>query len=265
MSKAILLGPYVGSFTHEILTFRPHIRYISHTLGGEADLFVSSHANRSFLYDWVSPDNFIPIYEHISRNEPSQVGFIYDDITKTEFNQITKKIKTEIPYDDVESHTLPYVKSTAGISYFQKLYSPFDIPDIDVGDVDVVVIMDKSDESSIIYELLSQVMNVTVIGDMNNGLEDENILMRHPVFHDNYLKMFNYIKKAKYVVTNCGEWALICNCQGYPVFYWGQESSLYKTSGVMNFGNNKCSSICSMEPKSIVNMIRYCYDKMYGD
>lgn len=266
MSKAVLLGPYVGSFTHEVLVFRPHIRYISHTME-DVELFVSSHANRSFLYDWIPPQNFLPIYEHITRNEPGQVGFIYDEITKTEFNQITKKIRSEIPQEDVEVHTLPYVKSTNGVSYYQKIHTPFVIPDCEIEhkDLSVVGIFDQSDDSKAVYDILSQEFDVVIVGDMNNGLEEHNILMKEVSSFDNPLKMFNYVNKSKLVVTNCQDWALICNCQGIPVFYWGEDNSQFKENGVMNFGNKKCTSICDMDPKSIVNMVKYCYNKLYGE
>jgi len=266
MSTAVLLGPYVGSFTQEILVFRPHIRYISQTIDG-SEIYISSHSNRSFLYDWIEPENFLPIYDHISRNEPGQVGFIYDEITKTEFNQITKKIRNDIEADDVEIHTLPYVKNTNGISYYQKTYSPFNIPDfeIDHTDLSIVAIFDKSDQSREVFDLLSEMFDVVVVGDMNNGLEDYNVLMKHPLYESNYLKMFNYIDKSKLVVTNCSDWALICNCQGIPVLYWGQNSSLFKDNGVMNFDNKKCTSICNMDSKSITDMVRYCYNRLYGE
>lgn len=265
MSKAVLLGPYVGSFTQEILVFRPHIRYISHTTNG-ADIYISSHSNRSFLYDWIKPDNFLPIFEHITRNEPGQSGFIYDDITKTEFNQITKKIRGEIECDDVDIHTLPYVKNTNGISYYQKVYEPFTIPEfeIDHTDLNIVAIFDKTDQSKEVFDIISKMFSVVVVGDMNNGLEEENVLMKNLDLSNNYLKMFNYVNKCKLVVTNCPDWALICNCQGIPVFYWGQENSMYKTGGIYHFGNDKCTSICDMDSDSIANMISYSYDKLYG-
>jgi hypothetical protein len=264
MSKAVLLGPYVGSFTQEILVFRPHIRYISETVIG-AELYVSSHSNRSFLYDWIKPSNFLPIYDHISRNEPGQTGFIYDEITKTEFNQITKKIRSEIDHSDVDIHTLPYVKSTNGVSYYQKLFSPFDIPDYDINhdDLNIVAIFNKSEQSQEVFDFISKMFNVVVIGDMNNGLEDDNVLMKNLDLSNNYLKMFNYINKSKLVVTNCSDWALICNCQGIPVYYWGTEHSLFKNNGVLNFGNNKCTSICNMDSQSVADMVGYCYKNLY--
>jgi len=264
MSKAVLLGPYVGSFTHEILVFRPYIRYISH-ITEDAELFVSSHSNRSFLYDWIKPENFLPIYEHITRNEPGQVGFIYDEITKTEFNQITKKILSEIPYDETDFYTLPYVKNTNGISYYQKIYTPFTIPDFDFGhkNLNMIAVFDKSDESRQVFDLISEMFNVSVIGDMNNGLEDENILMKDLMFESTYLKMFNYINKCKLVITNCSDWALICNLQGIPVFYWGNQSSLFKSGGVMNFDNDRCTSICNMDAVDVASMVKYCYNNLY--
>ena len=264
MSKAVLLGPYVGDFTQEILVFRPYIRYISHTMD-DMNIFISSHSNRSFLYEWIDPDRFLPIYDHISRNELNQTGFTYNDITKTEFNQITKKIRENIDFDDIDTFTLPYVKNTNGISYYQKFHTPFSIPDMedDFGDISIVGIFDKSDQSIEVYDLLSDRFNISVIGDMNNGLEEHNKLMRNTDFSsNNYLRMFNYIKRSKLVVTNCRDWVLICNCQGIPVFYWGYDSSLYKSDGALNFGNKKCTSVCNMDSSSILDMINYSYKRL---
>lgn len=265
MSKSVLLGPYVGDFANEILTFRPYMRYISHITDPPADIYISSHINRSFLYDWIPVDRFIPIYEHISRNEPSQTGFIHSDITKTEFNQITKFIRNQIPCDTVEIQTLPYVKSVNGISIYQKIYTNFTIPEYHTESVDIVGIFDNSKQSSEVYDISSKNHDITVLGGMNNGLEDMNILLKNIKYLDNYLIMFNYIKNAKMVVTNCGEWALICNIQGIPLFYWGSDFSLYKGNGILSFNNKKCMSVCEMDSNSISTMISYHYKNITGE
>jgi len=260
-NKAVLLGPYVGDFANEILTFRPYARYISHITETSTNIHISSHSNRSFLYDWVDGNHFIPIYEHISRNEPCQNGFTHDDITKTEFNQISKFIRNKIDCDNVEIQTLPYIKNTNSISLYQKLYTPFVLPNCPVDlHCDVVCIFNKTDHSRDVFYNLSSKLDLLVIGDMNNGVEERNVLLKNIMFLDNYMLMFNYIHKAKLIVTNCSEWALISNLQGLPVFYWGADASLYKENGLMNFGNKKCMSICEMDTKNIVNMIQYCYN-----
>lgn len=263
MTEAVLLGPYVGDFTHEILTFRPYIRYITQITEPNVDIFISSHSNRSFLYDWISEDRFFPIFEHITRNELSQKGFIYQDITKTEFNQITKSIKNQINSDTIDVYNLPYIKSTNSISIYQKVFRPFKVPSIEVPESDIIFIADQSDNAREVFEKISKTFNVIVIGNMNNGLEEYNILLKEPIIDNNYLKMFNMIQKTKMVVTNCHEWAFICNLQKLPVLYWGNEFSLYKSSGILNFGNDKCMSLCDMEPDSIVDMIKYNYKKLY--
>jgi hypothetical protein len=263
MLKSVLLGPYIGDFANEILTFRPYIRYITHITPPLTKIYISSHTNRSFLYDWINRDMFIPIYEHISRDEPNQSGFIHTGITKTEFNQITKTVRNKIDCDSVEIQTLPYVKNTNTISLYQKYYTPFVIPYYNVTNhCDVICIFNKSDQSRDVYYNLTNKIDVTVIGDMNNGLEERNILLKNIMFLDNYLIMFNYVKQSKLVITNCSEWALICNLHQIPVFYWGAEASMYKENGVMNFENKKCMSICEMDTKNIVDMIQYCYNNI---
>lgn len=263
MSRAVLLGPYVGDFANEITTFRPYMKYVSQIVDPDVCVYISSHTNRSFLYDWIPVSNFIPIYEHISRNELCQNGFIHSDITKTEFNQITKFIRSQIPHDDVEVQTLPYVKSVNSISLYQKIFKPFTIPNYNIKEeVEVVGIFDNSEQSRNVYDIISKRFDVTVLGDMNNGLEYHNILLKNIKYLDNYLIMFNYIKKAKMVVTNCSEWVIICNLQKIPVFYWGPDFSLYKGVGVMNFENKKCMSLCSMDTDSISSMILYHFNNI---
>jgi hypothetical protein len=260
MSKAVLLGPYIGDFTHEIITFRPYIRYITEITEPGVDIYISSHSNRFFLYDWISPDNFIPVYEHITRDEPNQNGFIHETITKTEFNQITKVIKSKISSDDVEVYNLPYVRNTTGISLYQKVFSSFSIPYIDIDtDVDIVCIFNQENQPKEIYHTLLNSYKIEVMGNMNNGLEEYNPLMRNVMFLNNYLIMFNYINKANMVITNCSEWVIICNLQAIPVFYWGPEFSLFKSSGIMNFDNNRCMSVCDMGTDTIISMIKYHY------
>jgi len=262
-NRAVLLGPYVGDFANEILTFRPYVRYISHITDPSTNIYISSHINRSFLYDWICEDNFIPIYEHISRDEINQNGFTHNDITKTEFNQITKFIRNKIDSDTVEIQTLPYIKNTKSISLYQKFYTPFVIPQYPTEiECDVVCVLSKSIQANEVFYNITNKLDALVIGDMNNGVEKRNVLLKNIMFLDNYRLMFNYIHRAKLVVTDCSEWALICNLQKIPVFYWGPDSSLYKDNGIMNFENKKCMSVCDMDIKSIVQMIVYCYEKV---
>lgn len=266
MNKSVLLGPYIGSFTQEILSFRPYIKYISEILSSDTNIYISSHSNRSFLYEWIDADNFIPVYEHLTRNEPSQVGFIHEKVTKTEFNQISRFICNQIGKDKIDVYNLPYAKNVNGISYYEKLYTPFSIPELEIEeDVDVVGVFNTSPQSKEVFNELQKIFNVLVIGNMNNGIEDNNIILKNIIFMNNYIKMFNYIKKAKLVVTNCNDWVVICNLQKIPVFYWGSDFSLYRSESIFNFDNKKCKSICEMDTGDIIKMIKFYYNQFSGE
>ena len=147
----MLLGPYIGSFFHEITIFRPYIRYIT-SVSECDDVYISSHSNRSFLYNWIKPDHFIPIHEHLTREERSQIGYMHDDIIKSEYNQLIKRTKLSID-GNVTNYTLPYIKSTNTIPYQQKEYTDYNFPDMDIEEDNdfIVLIPDKSDDIETLY------------------------------------------------------------------------------------------------------------------
>lgn len=258
MLKNLLIGPYIGSFKYEILTFRPYIQYLLSILEYD-NVYISSHYNRSFLYDHIPNSQFIPIYSCITRDEINQVGYQYLDVNKQQYNKIVKSIKSNLT-DLSEHHSLPYIKSTNTISFYQKKLLPYVYPDIDI-DINkdtICFIPDKSQESKDIYENIKTKYNVIVIGDINNGIEYDNILLkRFDYFDIVYKYMFNYIHKSLFVITSCPEWALICNIQNIPLVYWGNDSSMFKSDGVYGFNNNNIS-LKSMN----INMIKYMYENM---
>lgn len=260
MSKNILIGPYVGSFKHEMLTFLPYVNYLLSVLEYD-DVYISSHYNRKFLYDDIPHSEFIPVYSNITRSELNQKGLIHDEITKQQYNQISKMIKTNIDGGISEHHTLPYIKATKTISYYQKKYKEYTYPDVemDISKDTIVFIPDTSDESLVVYNSIKDTHNVVVIGDMNNGIAIDNVLLQQYNYFDIvYTHMFNYIHKAKMIVTSCPEWAMICNIQGLPVIYWGEDSSMYKRDGIYGFDNQNIIALKSINS----NMVDYMYNKL---
>lgn len=253
----LLLGPYIGNFLYEITVFRPHIQYIFEVSECD-DVYVSSHLSRSFLYDWVQPSNFIPIYEYLSRDEDKHHGYTHTDISKSEFGQIVKRTSRSISSDKIDIYTLPYSKSTNTIPFQQKIYSKITYPDIEIDDKDfIIIIPDKSIDTFNLYNKLKDDYNIIVIGDMNCGIENDNVILKDPDYFTNgYIKIFNYIHKAKLVITPLDHWALICNIQGIPLLYWGDNASMYKKDGVYGFGNNVVS-ICddTIKPSQVKYMI----------
>lgn len=260
--KALLIGPYIGNFTYEITVFRPYAKYLSDLLDYD-EVFISSHTNRSFLYDWIEPDNFLPIFEYLSRDESKLVGYTHNDISKLEYTQLSKRIVSQIPYDTLDIYSLPYSKTVSGIPFYEKEFMNFKYPEIDIPQNDyILLIPDKSKDISDIYNTLKRDYNVIVVGDMNNGLESENVLLKEPdYFTCNYIRMFNYIHKAKLVVTPCNYWAMICNIQDLPMFYWGSDSSMYKTEGVYGFGNRRAMAV-NISNDKIPSQIKAMYEKV---
>ena len=88
-------GPFIGSFEQEVLTFRPHFLWL--ILQSEPEIvYVNTHANRSFLYDFVLDDNTLPVYEHISRNETGQRVYIHEDVDSKLFQTLVKDVKSDV-------------------------------------------------------------------------------------------------------------------------------------------------------------------------
>jgi hypothetical protein len=63
----LALGPFYGDFEQEITTFRPYVQYIIKHNPGKT-VYVSSHINRRFLYDFIDFDKFIPVLENMTRD-----------------------------------------------------------------------------------------------------------------------------------------------------------------------------------------------------
>ena len=65
--KLIGFGPFLGDFESEVVTFRPYIKWVSEvTEINSENLFLFTHENRSFMYDWISEDNFLYVYKQLT-------------------------------------------------------------------------------------------------------------------------------------------------------------------------------------------------------
>ena len=74
----VLVGPFLGDYKTEIIDFRPYVRWIYEAIKPEK-MFVATHSNREFLYDWAT---VIPVFEDLSRDELNQSGFIHNSISQ---------------------------------------------------------------------------------------------------------------------------------------------------------------------------------------
>ncbi len=264
-TKPVGFGPFIGDFEQEICTFRPHIKYLIDTHKIQ-NPYVSTHGNRRFLYDFIDDDKFIPVFENITRNELDQNGYIHNDITKPEFNQLIRLFRTHISkreklqINDIEIINIPYIKSINSISFQEKKFEPININDIDIPYNNMVLLIPGKDVDASVYNNLTNVFdNIIVIGDMKSGLYDDNVILKDQLyFHDNYNTICNYISKSQMVITTVPHWAFLCNLQQTPLVYFGDMASMYKSEGVFGF-NNKVLSVTG-DIKS--SMCKYHYNNV---
>lgn len=252
MKKNILaVGPYVGSFEQEILTFRPYMRWVELNVD-HTNVLYSSHFNRRFLYSHVKNSQFIPVYKQLSRQELNQHGYFHKDITQRDFTGLIRIFKDKIVEKancikkDVDHHSLPYVKYISPISIYQKVFEPFDVP-ISERKGNIVYIPDISmpeDDALRIYEYLNNRYTISVVGDMKCHLPDVNEVLKCVDYYQNgYKKIITAITNAKAVITPCSHWAVIANLQKVPVISWADNVGQFREGGVYHFDNKKSKSI----------------------
>ncbi len=256
MQEKLLIGPYIGDFKQEIMVFIPYVNYLISSLDYD-ELFISSHSNRSFLYDHIPNKTFIPVFSNITRDELNLKGYMCANVNKSQYNQISKRIKTDIGI--TEHQHLPYIKSTNTISYYQKEYKPFIYKQKRIQNNRITVIPSKSDNMVDLYKTIKDDYDIDVMGDMSNGICDQNIILqRSDYFKIVYSYIFESIYNSLFVITDCPEWAIICNLQHIPLLYWGEDSSMFKTDGIYGFGNKQIISTKHM----VTSTVKYMFDNM---
>jgi hypothetical protein len=275
MSNILAVGPFIGSFEQEIMSFMPYARYLSQIMEYD-DIFISSHSNRRFLYDWIDDRNYISINEKWTRDDCKQNGYVHDDVISSQFIQTSKdfkqKIKTDIKYKGypIELYSLPYIKTAPIYSTIQKKFYPIRVPRTDIKEKDkdyVVFIADESiseETSNNIYNLLINEYNVLVIGDCKTHLAEKNVIMKRSDYVERvYELIYGYIHGAKFVITPCSYWTIICNIQNIPVFSWGESPGIYKSEGTFGFDNkNMIIYNDDNNAKSLVGSIGYFQKKL---
>lgn len=268
MKKTVLaLGPYVGDFKNEILTFRPYISWMREVLGIDK-VYVCSHRNRGFLYDFA--DHFIPVYEDISRDEIGQTGYIYNSLTQKDFNAIVKSFKEKIveiegcSKKDIDIYSLKYIKSKPPYSIYQKIFEEVSFSDIEDEYKDkLIFIPGRSADLFLSKDILTFLKDkgFIVIGDMKTYFPNENeILSNIDYFENGYQKIFKYISAAKAVVCPLSHWTVMANIQRVPVFSWGESVGQYRKNGIYYLDNERSMAYPShkdIKSKSVTNMISH--------
>ena len=260
--KILAIGPYIGSWEQEIFTFRPYARWLCEAVLWDK-IYLSTHMNRLFLYDFIHKENIIPVYHHFSRYEKNQTGYIHDKLTKKDFKLILKKFKEEIlerencNRRDIEIHHLSYSKSTPPYSIYNKIFEG--IPDITVKipkTVENKIIFipakqEKIEKLAYVYKWLKLCCNIIVVGSTDTWFSNDNIVLNKIDYFENGWKyIIQYITNAKMIICPLSYWTGIANLQGKPVFSWGVSPGQYRTGGIYNFGNKKCTIIPTDENTS---------------
>lgn len=260
--KILAIGPFIGSFEEEILTFRPYARWLSKAVDWNK-IYLSTHINRVFLYDFVPEENIIPVYQQFSRDEKNQNGYIHKKINKKDFNLILKTFKDKIlekedcNRKDIEIHHLSYSKNSPPYSIYNKIFE--EIPDIILKipkeHEDKIIFIpakqEKLEKLAYIYNWLKENHDIIVVGSTDTWFSKDNVVLNKIDYFENGWKyIIQYIMKSRGVICPISYWTTIANLQGKPVFSWGLNPGQYKSGGIYNFDNRKYSIIPADEETS---------------
>jgi len=275
--KAIGFGPFVGDFKSEILSFRPYTRWISEVLDVE-NIFLFTHFNRDFLYDWIQKENIFPIYYHLTREELNQVGYQHKDVKQRDFNLMLKIFKEKIiektGYNrkDIELYHLDYIKNPLFKPLHQKIFTKIKIPNIEIPEeykncvIFIPYGIENVGKSRMLHEFLYQNYNALVVGNLEISLTWDNIILNHiDYFEIGYKLIFKILSEAKLIICTTSYWTFLCNLQGWPVFSYGPSPGPYRKGGIYYFDNKKSMIMSADEGtavKSIISMIEYFINRI---
>jgi len=269
----LLLGPYIGSFKEEVLNFRPYARWLFDVVDHDI-VYINTHSNRKFLYyDFVDSDHIVPIFENISRDELSQIGYIHNSIDQKDYNLMTRGIKDlisakeNIQKKDIVQYSVNYIKSTPSIEIHKKRFEKI-IPIKDEKNKykdKIVFIPDESGNKSILnnikYYLNLENMEYIIAGDKRTYFQNENVVLnRIDYFKNGWKYIIQLIQEAKAVICPLSHWTTICNLHKIPVFSWGYNIGQHREGGIYHFDNKDCITISIDDETNfdiIISMINF--------
>lgn len=269
--KKLLLGPFVGDFENEVLTFRPYCRWLYDVVDFDS-VYLSSHINRRWLYDFIDYDNFIPIYENLTRDELGQKGYIHKTLDLKDYNSIVKRLtdiivrREDCNKKDIDIHYLNYSRTTPPYSIYNKIFEPLPYPSMEIPSNlknRIIFIPYKSDNIKKMKTIKDFLIDydALIIGDMKTHFPEENAILKYVDYFENcYQYILEIIKEAKVVICPLSFWTFLCNLQKVPVFSWGRSVGPYKEGGIYHF-DNKNSVVIPADKKTdvhiIINSIEY--------
>jgi len=272
MKNVLLIGPYIGDWKNEILTFRPYARWIYDQLD-EPECFISSHFNRQFLYDWIPEDNFIPIFEHLTRNESDQKNYIHNNVDIRDHKLLVKEFKQKIVKDkgistrDITIYNVSYTASTPHYSWYQKVFTKINLKPF-YNDY-IIYIPDKSisvDNNNFIVDTLSKEYDsIIMVGDNSCYDIEKCINFQIDYTESGYKNLMRYLLGCKFVITPCSHWTFLCNLHHIPVVSWGSGANIYKSDNDFGFDNPKSYILIDDNPCRVINAVRYFNRKINGE
>jgi hypothetical protein len=262
--KILAIGPYIGSWKEEILTFRPYARWLTEAVSWDK-VYLSTHMNRRFLYDFIPEENIIPVFQQFSRDEENQEGYIHKKISKKDFRLILKTFKEKIlekencNRKDIEIHHLSYSKNSPPYSIYNKIFE--EIPDITIKipkehENKIIFIpakQEKLEKLAYLYKWAKACYNddIIVVGSTDTWFSGDNVVLNKIDYFENGWKyIIQYITKAKGIICPISYWTGLANLQNKPVFSWGKNPGQYRTGGIYNFENKNHSIVPTNEDTS---------------
>jgi len=261
--NVLLIGPYIGDWEHEITTFRPYAKWISENVDANK-IFISSHFNRQFLYDWIPNKHFIPVYEHLTRNEKQQQNYLHESIDNKDYKFLIKESKQQIckklniSIRQILHYTISYLESTPHYSWYQKIFTPINIDPIPNDYILYIPSKNVSDNINKKYYnyLNTTYNNVYMIGDSHCYKFDHFINYQIDYYETGYKNLMKYLLGCKLIITPCSQWTMLCNLHNLPVFSWGDCRQYMKNSDY-GFNNNNNYILISNDFKRVIKSIDY--------
>lgn len=275
----LVIGPYIGDFEQEVLTFRPWARWLyeqTRDLPEFNKVYIHTHFNRFFMYkDFLDNEFHVPIYENLSRDEIGQQEYIHGAIDSRDYNILIKNIKEIIVKKegcnkkDIQIEHLNYAKYMPHTPIYKKLFSKIHCEDsIETEYTDKVVFIPTNtgdkEEMIKVKDSLTNFTDFVIIGDKKCRFKDDNIILNRVDYIENGFRLLvKIITEARAVVCPLSFWTTICNLQQTPVFSWGPQVGQHKEGGVYYFGNKNCWAIPDSNMNTTLKMIEYFLKEIF--
>lgn len=211
----LCVGPFVGDFKTEILSFRPYVTWLYKNVKWK-NFYVSSHYYSRFLYDFLEDEQFVPIISNeLSDDKASQVNYFHEKIQHKTFLRYTRNFKSQVSKltgfkkEDIKVIGISYTKLSDPIIFAKKAFEKIKTQ----GTKENYILYDK--------EPLIEELNYKLIGNCSSSYD-----------------LIELISNAVCVVCKAGFYTALTNLQGVPAFGWSVEyPGRYRHNGIYNFGN----------------------------